>query len=119
MEEIGTDRIDSLVLSLPDKMFSHDDLPKEIMMPLWAAVQKSIENQKVASAGLSDFNARYLEQLCEALEDKKVSPSSPTRSVSVAVYHYDHRSSIFCSLAKAIFESSESHVVLQDARRPG
>ena len=72
MEEIGTTRIDSLVLSLPDKMFSHEDLPKELMMPLWSAVQKNIENQKVTSVGLSDFNARYLEQLCEALDDKKV-----------------------------------------------
>lgn len=72
LNEIGADRIDSLILSLSDKIFTHEDLPKEIMLPIWSAVQKCIQDKLVISAGLSDFNAKYLEQLCNSLDDKQV-----------------------------------------------
>ena len=75
MEEIGTTQIDTLILSLPDKLFSHDDLPRDLMSPLWQVVQRSIQSERVLSAGLSDFNAKYLEQLCDSIDDKKYLPT--------------------------------------------
>jgi len=75
LDEIGADRIDSLILSLSDKIFTHEDLPKETMLPIWSAVQKHIQEKLVVTAGLSDFNAKYLEQLCNSLDDKQQFPS--------------------------------------------
>ena len=41
-------------------------------MPLWSIVQQNIQNKRVIAAGICDFNANYLEQLINALEDKNV-----------------------------------------------
>ena len=73
MTEIGTDQIDTLILSLSDKIFTHDDLPTEEILPLWSVIQKHIQNKTVETAGLSDFNAKNLEQFINALDDKNVS----------------------------------------------
>lgn len=73
MEEIGVDHIDTLIISLSDKIFTYDELPKDIILPLWSAVQNNIQNKSVSTAGLSDFNAKYLDQLINSLEDKNVS----------------------------------------------
>jgi len=70
LEEIGADHIDTLILSLNDKIFSHEDLPKPILLPLWSTIQKHIQNKVIQTAGLSDFNAKNLEQLINALDDK-------------------------------------------------
>lgn len=75
LDEIGADHIDSLILSLSDKIFTHDDLSKEIIIPIWSTVQKYIQDKIVITAGLSDFNAKYLEQLCNSLDDKQKFPS--------------------------------------------
>lgn len=75
LEEIGVDQIDTLIISLSDKIFTYDELPKEIILPLWSAVQNNIQNKSVTTAGLSDFNAKYLEQLINSLEDKNHAPA--------------------------------------------
>ena len=72
MEEIGSNRIDTLILSLPEKIFNHEELDKDLIMPLWSVLQKHVQNKSVISTGLSDFNASYLEQLMKFLEDKNV-----------------------------------------------
>ena len=72
MDEIGTEHIDTLILSLPDKLFIQESIPIEIIMPLWSVVQEHITNQKIKSSGLADFNAKHLQQFFDALEDKNV-----------------------------------------------
>jgi diketogulonate reductase-like aldo/keto reductase len=72
LDEIGVEQIDTLILSFPDKIFSRDELPKELLIPLWSIVQQNIQNKRVIAAGICDFNANYLEQLINALEDKNV-----------------------------------------------
>jgi len=73
LAEIGTDHIDSLILSLSDKIFTHEDLPIEVIIPLWTVVQKHIQNKTIDTAGLADFNAKNLEKFINALDDKNVS----------------------------------------------
>lgn len=75
MDEIGCLKIDTLILSFPDKIFNQEDLPKETIMPIWATVQKAIHANKIVTAGLSDFNAHYLGQLLDLLEDKNQKPT--------------------------------------------
>jgi hypothetical protein len=41
-------------------------------MPVWNVVQGYIDTRQILSAGLSDFNAKYMEQFMNALEDKNV-----------------------------------------------
>ncbi len=72
MNEIGTDHIDTLILAFPDKVFNYDELPKDLILPLWSIIQKNVKSKKITTAGISDFNANYLEQLMNALEDKNV-----------------------------------------------
>ena len=72
LEEIGADYIDTLIISLSDKIFTYEELPKDIILPLWSSVQTNILNKLVMTAGLSDFNAKYLEQLINSLDDKNV-----------------------------------------------
>jgi hypothetical protein len=59
-------------LSLPDKIFNHEDLPKDLILPLWSVIQKHINEKHILTAGLSDFNAKYLEQLSNALNNANV-----------------------------------------------
>jgi glutamate--cysteine ligase regulatory subunit len=75
MDEIGCKRLDTVILSFPDKIFNEEELPKSTIMPIWAQMQKSIANGKIGTAGLSDFNANYLSQLLSALEDKSQKPT--------------------------------------------
>ncbi len=72
MDEIGADHIDTLILSFPDKIFTHEDLPQELIMPLWTIIQNNIKEKYILNAGLSDFNAKYLEQLTSLLEEANV-----------------------------------------------
>ncbi len=72
LSEIGADHIDSLILSLSDKIFTHDDLPIDVILPLWSVIQKHIQNKTIESAGLADFNAKNLEMFINALDDKNV-----------------------------------------------
>lgn len=72
MEDLGTDQIDTIILSLSDKIFTGDKLPATTVMPLWSVIQKQIKKKFVHTAGLSNFNAKYLEQFIDALEDKSV-----------------------------------------------
>lgn len=72
MDEIGLRRIDTLIVSFPDKVFVHEDLPSQLVMPVWSIIQELIDSQIVNTAGLSDFNAAYLEQFCNFLQDKNV-----------------------------------------------
>jgi hypothetical protein len=60
------------VIKLPDKIFNQEELPKDLVLPLWSAVQENIKNKRVITAGLCDFNAKNLEQLVNALQDKNV-----------------------------------------------
>ena len=71
MKEISINRIDSLILSLPDTFFAHEYLPKDLFFPLWNTIQN---DEKVLSAGLADFDVKYLEQLCESIDNKKHLP---------------------------------------------
>lgn len=75
LEEIGAEKIDTLVLSISDKIFNYSDLPKEMILPLWSVVQQNVQNKTITTAGLSDFNAKYLEQLINALDDKNHVPA--------------------------------------------
>lgn len=72
MDEIGAKHIDTLIVSFPDKVFVHDQLPAQLVMPIWSIVQECVDSQVVSTAGLSDFNAIYLEQFCNFLQDKNV-----------------------------------------------
>ncbi len=72
LDEIGTNRIDTLIVSFPEKIFAHESLPKDVLMPLWSIVQRHIDAKVVGSAGLADFNADYLEQFVNALDDANV-----------------------------------------------
>jgi hypothetical protein len=72
MTEMGTDHIDTLILSFPDKLFIQDSLPVDLIIPLWSVVQDYIANHKVKISGLADFNAKHLQQFFDALEDKNV-----------------------------------------------
>lgn len=72
LDEIGANQIDTLILSLPEKIFNRDELPKDLLLPLWSSVQQNIQNKRVLTAGLCDFNATNLEQFLNALEDKNV-----------------------------------------------
>lgn len=73
--EVGADHIDTLILSLSDKIFTTGDLPKDVILPLWSTIQSNIQNSLVNTAGLSDFNAKYLEQLVNFLDDKSQIPT--------------------------------------------
>lgn len=75
LEELGTDQIDTIILSLSDKIFTGDKLPTMTVMPLWSVIQKQIQKKIVHTAGLSNFNAKYLEQFIDALEDKSHVPT--------------------------------------------
>lgn len=75
LEEIGADVIDTLILSLPEKIFNRDELPRDLLLPLWSVVQQNVRNKRVLTAGLCDFNAKNLEQLLNALEDKNQKPT--------------------------------------------
>lgn len=75
LDEIGADQIDTLVIKLPDKIFNQEELPKDLVLPLWSAVQENIKNKRVITAGLCDFNAKNLEQLVNALQDKNEKPT--------------------------------------------
>lgn len=75
LDEIGADCIDTLIISFPDKIFNHDELPYDLVMPVWNVVQGYIDTRQILSAGLSDFNAKYMEQFMNALEDKNRKPS--------------------------------------------
>jgi glutamate--cysteine ligase regulatory subunit len=75
MNELGCSKIDTLILSFPDKIFNQEELPKDTIMPIWAAVQKAIQSNRIAIAGLADFNAHYLGQLLDLLEDKNQKPT--------------------------------------------
>jgi hypothetical protein len=41
-------------------------------MPLWSIIQGHIDSKVIGSAGLADFNAQYLEQFVNALDDSNV-----------------------------------------------
>ena len=73
--EIGCDRLDTVILSFPDKLFGDDELPKELLMPVWAALQRSVHAGRVGTAGLADFSAHNLSQFVAALEDKSHKPT--------------------------------------------
>ena len=75
MDEIGCDRLDTVILSFPDKIFNEEELPKATIMPIWSIIQKNIASGKITTAGLADFNAKYLEQFLNALEDKSQKPT--------------------------------------------
>ena len=75
MSEIGCDRIDTVILSFPDKIFNEEDLPQETIMPIWLALQKHIAAARITTAGLADFNVKYLQQLMDALDNKNEKPS--------------------------------------------
>ena len=75
MDEIGCDRLDTVILSFPDKIFNEEELPKGTIMPIWALIQKNIAAGKITTAGLADFNANYLGQMLNALEDKSQKPT--------------------------------------------
>lgn len=75
MNEIGVDCIDTLILSFPEKIFSHDDLPSDVIVPEWSVVQEFIDAKQIVNAGLSDFNAKYLEQFYKVLPDKSRKPT--------------------------------------------
>ena len=75
LDEIGTTQIDTLIVSFPDKIFGQDSLPKEVVMPLWQIVQNCIDSKVVGSAGLADFNANYLKQFLDSLEDTNRKPT--------------------------------------------
>ena len=72
MDEIGADHIDTLILSLPDKIFTYGDLPKELILPMWSTIQQNLKDKYILTAGLSDFNAKYLDELINALEETNV-----------------------------------------------
>lgn len=75
LEEIGVDRIDTLIISFPEKIFNQENLPVELVIPIWSVVQKHVESKQILAAGLSDFNAKYLEQFLNAIGDRNVSLS--------------------------------------------
>lgn len=72
MEEIGVDHIDTLIISFPEKIFNQDDLPKDLILPLWSIIENHIQNRVVLNAGLADFNAKFLEDFFKLLGDKNV-----------------------------------------------
>lgn len=75
LDEIGVDRIDTLIISFPEKIFNQENLPAELVIPIWSIVQKYIEAKQILTAGLSDFNAKYLEQFLNAIGDRNKNPS--------------------------------------------
>lgn len=72
LDEIGAQHIDTLIVSFPDKVFVHDELPAHLVLPVWSVIQDYVDSQVVSTAGLSDFNANYLEQFCNILQNKNV-----------------------------------------------
>ena len=75
MQEIGIDQIDTLILSLPNKIFTQEDLPKELILPLWSVLQQKLESKQILSIGVVDFNAKYIQQLFDMLNEHYVKPS--------------------------------------------
>lgn len=75
LEEIGVDRIDTLIISFPEKIFNQENLPVELVIPIWSVVQKHVESKQILAAGLSDFNAKYLEQFLNAIGDRNKNPN--------------------------------------------
>ena len=88
MEEIGIDHIDTLILSLPDKIFNQAELSKEIVLPLWTYVTKLVQSKIISTAGVADFSAKYLEQLTNILEDKNVTSFNKSRTSIYQVKHF-------------------------------
>lgn len=72
LDEIGVDSIDTLIISFPDKIFNQENLPIELIMPIWTIVQNYIDTKQIVTAGLSDFNAKYLVQFSNAIPDRNV-----------------------------------------------
>lgn len=72
LNEIGAHHIDTLIISFPDKVFIHEELPAHLVMPVWSVIQGYVDSKAVSTAGLSDFNANYLEQFYNFLQDKNV-----------------------------------------------
>lgn len=83
LEEIGVDTIDTLIISFPDKIFIHDELPNDLIIPIWSVVQGFIDTKQIVNAGLADFNAKYLEQFFNLVSD---------RNVSVKIHDQQHNS---------------------------
>ncbi|RMZ94699.1 glutamate--cysteine ligase regulatory subunit-like, partial [Brachionus plicatilis] len=52
LDEIGAKHIDTLIVSFPDKVFVHDQLPAQLVMPVWSIVQECVDSQVVSTAGL-------------------------------------------------------------------
>jgi diketogulonate reductase-like aldo/keto reductase len=90
IDELGSQRIDTLILSLPDKVFSQDLLPSEQVMSVWSCIQNYIDSKVIESAGLADFNAHYIKQFFNALEDQNV--------ISKSFFHLNFILSIFIYL---------------------
>ncbi|CAF0754089.1 unnamed protein product [Brachionus calyciflorus] len=75
LNEMGADHIDTLIISYPDKVFTHEELPNDLVIPVWSVIQDYIDAKKISTAGLADFNATYLEQFYNLLQDKNRKPS--------------------------------------------
>ena len=72
MDEIGARHIDTLIISYPDKVFTHEKLSSELVIPVWSAIQNYIDSKTISTAGLADFNATHLQSFYNLLQDKNV-----------------------------------------------
>ena len=75
LNELGVFSIDTIILSFPDRLYETPNLTKEIILPLWSIIETKLENNTIASAGVSDFNKNFLEQFCNYIENRNNWPS--------------------------------------------
>lgn len=76
LEELNVSHIETLVLSFPDAIFNRSILDKNVIKPLWTLIiEKNLEEKIILSAGVSDLNKSYLEQLCNLIENKEHLPT--------------------------------------------
>jgi glutamate--cysteine ligase regulatory subunit len=73
LSETGVDRIETLIVSFPDKIFNQDHLPSELLLPLWKCVNEFVQREVVHHAGLADFNFSYLEEFFKLIDETNAS----------------------------------------------